>query len=220
MRVVCIIPTLNECSTIGTVILHAKQRAHRVVVVDGNSQDNTVEEALKAGAEVLLQEGTGKGIALRTAFSKCNEDIYVIIDGDATYSPLEMHRIIQPLIEGCADMVIGSRFLGERELGAISFINVLGNRLFNFLINTLFDGKLTDSQSGFRGFHKQMAQELALSSTGFEVETELTVKALKARLRVLEVPISYKKRPGTKSKLNPIIDGLSIVKLIFTQMTR
>lgn len=197
------------------VIRRAKPFVHRVVVVDGYSQDNTFETAWNAGADVIYQDGDGKGMALRTAFEKLYADIYITIDGDATYDANEMGKIIQPILDQEADMVVGSRLGGRMEQGSISKINQIGNNLFNFLINLFFGGEITDSQSGFRAFNRRVIDGLTLSSQSFEVETELTIKTLLRGLKIKEVPISYCKRRGTPSKLSSLKAGSRILKTIF-----
>ena len=216
VKIVCVIPTLNESATVAEVVNKAKQIADRVVVVDGHSEDDTCEIASKEGADVILQDGKGKGMALRTAFTKIEEDICVILDGDATYDPLEMEQIIKPILEDEADMVVGSRLKGEMEEGAITWVNKVGNRFFNFLINTFFKGNITDSQSGYRALNRKAIESLNISSKGFEVETEMTIKALKQGLKVKEVPITYSVRRGTPSKLNSVTAGSSIFKTIIS----
>ena len=213
-KVVCVIPTLNEAATVAEVVDKAKQIVHRVVVVDGHSEDGTYEIASDAGADVILQDGEGKGMALRTAFTKIEEDVCVILDGDATYDPLEMVHIIKPILEDEADMVVGSRLKGTMEDGAITWLNKVGNGFFNFLINSFFNGNVTDSQSGYRALNRKAIESLDISSKGFEVETEMTIKALKQGLRVKEVPITYSMRRGTPSKLNSIKAGSNIFKTI------
>ena len=215
-EVVCIIPTLNECATVAEVIEKAKRFVSRVIVVDGCSEDGTDKFAEDAGAEVVLQDGMGKGMALQTVFGKVKAEIYVIIDGDATYDALEMRMIVQPILEGEADMVIGSRLGGKMEKGAISRLNKVGNRLFNFLINFVFNGEISDSQSGYRALNRETVERLSLSSKGFEVETEMTVKALKKGLRISDVPITYVRRRGSSSKLNSFRAGFRILKMIIS----
>jgi dolichol-phosphate mannosyltransferase len=212
--IVCIIPTLNEGETIGLVIERAKKYVDRVVVVDGLSDDDTSAVAWDAGAEVVLQDGTGKGMALRTVFAKVPGDIYVTIDGDATYDPLQISRIVAPILRDEADVVIGSRLQGKMEVGSISRVNIIGNRLFNFLINAFFNGQITDSQSGFRALSREALDAMNLVTQGFEIETEMTIQALKRGLRVLEVPISYLRRRGTPSKLNALTAGSRILRTI------
>lgn len=212
--VICVVPTLNEASTVADVVKKARTFAQRVVVVDGHSEDDTREIASEAGAEVLLQKGKGKGMALRTVFDNVDGDVYVTIDGDGTYDALEMGMIVKPVLCGEADMVIGSRFRGRMEAGSITLLNGIGNRFFNFLINSLFNGEITDSQSGFRALSRETVEILSLSSEGFEVETEMTVKALKHGLRLREVPITYARRRGSSSKLNSFGAGSKILKTI------
>lgn len=213
-EIVCVIPTLNESLTVAEVIKKAQQFADRVIVVDGNSKDDTCKRAIKAGAEVIMQDGKGKGMALRTIFGKIEADIYVIIDGDATYDALEIGNIVKPVLESQADMVVGSRLNGKMEKGSITRTNRLGNELFNFLINLLFGSEISDSQSGFRVMNRMAVKSLNLSSQGFEIETEITVKALKQGLRIKEVPITYTKRRGSPSKLNSFKAGSRILNTI------
>ncbi|MCJ7633315.1 glycosyltransferase family 2 protein [Candidatus Bathyarchaeota archaeon] len=210
----CLIPTLNESPTITEVIRNAHGLTDLIVVVDGNSIDDTVRVAKNSGAEVLIQEGKGKGMAIQTALSKIEADIYVIIDGDATYNPSEINTIVSPVIDGEADMVVGSRLLGQMEKGAISWTHLLGNRFFNALINILNHSEISDSQSGFRAIAGEAFRNLRLCSKDFEIETEITVRALRNGLRVKEVPISYKGRRGTSSKLNGFGAGMKILRTI------
>ena len=217
-EIVCIIPTLNECDTVVEVIHKAQQFTPHIVVVDGHSNDDTCERAKVAGAKILYQEGKGKGWALRTAFSQLKSDIYVTIDGDATYDARELINLVQPIIDGKADMVVGSRLKGCMEPGSISKVNKIGNNLFNFLINSIFNGEISDSQSGFRAITDHAVRQLNLTSQGFDVETEITIKALKAGLRIKEIPISYNRRRGTKSKLRSFEDGSKILKTIFASI--
>jgi glycosyltransferase involved in cell wall biosynthesis len=191
-----------------------------VLVVDGQSPDGTASVAEGAGATVICQKGRGKGDALRMAFDAIAADIYVTIDGDGTYNALEIPQLLNPLLNQKADMVIGSRFLGSRERGAISVMNLLGNRVFNFFINLFYTrrhmARITDSQSGFRAFHKSMLTHIDLCSHGFEIETELTVQAIKQRTRIKDVPIEYRRRTGGLSKLNSILDGFRLLHTLFT----
>jgi dolichol-phosphate hexosyltransferase len=217
-KIVFIIPTLNESSTIAEVVKKAKLFTDRIVVVDGHSQDDTMLAASEAGAEVILQAGKGKGMALRTAFSKIESDLYVIIDGDATYDVMELENIIRPVLKGEADMVVGSRLRGTMEDGSITFTNKIGNDLFNLLINSFFRGKITDSQSGFRAISRRAVENMNLSSEGFEVETEITIKTLKQGLKIKEVPITYLKRRGSRSKLNSFKAGSKILRTIMLNL--
>lgn len=218
VAIVCVIPTLNEAITVPAVISKAKKFSNRVVVVDGYSDDGTPELAFKAGADVIFQEGEGKGNALRTVFNKIYGDIYIIIDGDGTYDATEIDRIIKPILEKKADLVVGSRLSGIMEKGSISKMNRLGNHFFNFLINIFFKGNITDSQSGFRAINRNAVETMELTSEGFEIETEITIKALKSGLRIQEIPISYSSRRGSPSKLSSFKAGFRILRTILNSL--
>ena len=213
-RTACLIPTLNEGPTVGEVIRKARRLVDKVIVVDGHSDDETPEMAKIHGAEVLVQEGSGKGMAIRTAFQTVEEDILVIIDGDSTYDASEINSLVQPIMRDEADMVVGSRFMGKMEDGAMNSFHRLGNNGFNALINLLTGSHITDSQSGFRAIKGAWARSLNLVSMGFEIETEITMKALRQGLRITEIPISYKKRVNTTSKLRGFKAGWKILKTI------
>jgi glycosyltransferase involved in cell wall biosynthesis len=212
--IVCVIPTLNEAPTIGEVIKGALNYADRVVVVDGNSGDNTILVAEKNGAEILTQEGVGKGMAVRTAFNRIFGDIYVIIDGDATYDAVEIDELVSPILNGEADMVVGSRLSGKMEKGSISRTHLVGNSLFNALINLLHGSNIKDSQSGFRAINGRFVRDMGLRTEGFEIETEITIRALKQGLRVKEIPITYRRRRGSNSKIHSISSGWKILRTI------
>jgi dolichol-phosphate mannosyltransferase len=218
VRVVYLIPTLNEGLTIGGVIHAAKRYADHVVVIDGGSEDATIAIADAAGAHILHQTGRGKGDALRTAFTVVSGDVYVIIDGDATYDPRDTPRLVRPILHDAADMVVGSRLRGKMEHDAITWTNRLGNRFFNGLINAAYDHDISDSQSGFRAVTRRAVELMALTANGFDIETEMTVKALKRGLRVTELPITYRRRRGTATKLNAVRAGFSILKTLISSM--
>ncbi len=213
-RTVCLIPTLNEGPTVGEVILKAKKLVDKVVVVDGHSDDETPDMAKIHGAEVLVQKGSGKGMAIQTAFQTVDQDILVIIDGDATYDASEIDSLIQPILQDEADMVVGSRLTGKMEEGAMTSFHRLGNHGFNVLINLLTGSHISDSQSGFRAIKGVWARSLRLASTSFEIETEITMRAIQHGLRIIEVPVTYRKRVNTVSKLSGFRAGWRILKTI------
>ena len=217
-----IVLTLNEESSINDVLTSFKTRLPdvklRALVIDGKSVDNTVSLAKKAGAEVLVQKTKGKGAAMREGIDSVTSDIIAFIDGDGTYDPKELDTLLIPIIENEADMVIGSRFMGEREKGSITFLNRIGNRIFNTLVKISNNFNITDVLSGYRAVRTKSLNEIVLFSEGFEIEVELTLEFLSKNLRIKEVPISYKRRYGSKTKLKPFHDGVEIFKTLFLAM--
>lgn len=219
LKVDVIIPTLNESEVIGELLVELSNLklpfTVSALVVDGGSSDDTVNICKKARVKVIQQRGRGKGRAMREAVDHSQADIIVFIDGDTTYSVAEMGALLQPLVSGEADMVVGSRLLGEREKGSISALNTLGNRLFNSAINFSMKSNITDSLSGYRAIHRKSFMELILLSDSFEIEVEMMVEALARHYKVVEVPVSYRKRnKGSKTKLSPVDDGVQIAKTL------
>ncbi len=212
---VCIvIPTLNEEASIGEVIEgFLKQGFHNILVIDGNSVDKTREIAERMGAKVVIQKGKGKGRAIKEAFEIIDYPIAVLIDGDGTYLPEEVHLLLQPIKEDLADHVVGNR-LENFEKGAFTKLNLIGNKIINFMFRIAYGVDLRDILSGYRALTKELYKSVELEKSGFEVETELTVETISKGFRIIEVPITYKKRGG-KTKLNPIKDGMKIAIAIY-----
>ncbi len=214
---VCVlIPTLNEAGSIRDVVEGFKKLGFEdILVIDGHSTDGTAEIARDAGARVVIQTGSGKGQALLEAFEMIDKDYIVLIDGDGTYLPSEVDRLLEPLFAGKADHVIGNRF-GNLRGGSLKRLNLVGNWLINLLFGMIYGVRLRDILSGYRAFTKSGVDSLDLSMTGFEIESEITIESLKKGLRIVEVPITYLPRAGgTKTKLSPFRDGLRIVLTIY-----
>ena len=214
---VCIlIPTLNEEDAIAGVIGEFKRMGFDdLLVIDGHSQDRTRERAEEAGARVVVQRGRGKGQALKEAFSLIEAEKIVMIDGDGTYLPGEVRLLLEPVLAGKADHVMGNRF-GNLEPGALTRLNSAGNRLINFFFRLIYDVPLSDILTGYRAFTREGVRRLDLTMEGFEIETEMTVDSVKKGLAIAEVPITYRPRAtGTKTKLNPLMDGARIVATIY-----
>jgi len=223
LEVEIIIPTLNEEAAIGQLLRDIKSQKFPVqistLVIDGGSTDNTVNICRKESVTVIKQRTKGKGNAMREVVDKSEADIIVFIDGDGTYSIDDLGSLLEPLLTDKADMVVGSRILGKREKGSISTLNLIGNRWFNKAINFAMNFVVTDSLSGYRALYKDTFKDLILFSDNFEIEVEMTVEALAKGYRVTEVPISYRTRKGTSTKLNPFEDGVKIGKtLLFILM--
>jgi dolichol-phosphate mannosyltransferase len=187
----------------------------KILVMDGQSTDQTVSRAKMAGAKVVVQTGTGKGQALKEAFQLIGEDYVLLVDGDGTYLPSEASRLLEPLLSGRADHVLGNR-LGTLEGGAFKRLNMLGNQFINLFFRIIYRVPLTDILSGYRAFTLAGVRMLDLSTPGFEIESEITIESVKKGLRIVEVPITYRPRAkGTRTKLNPLRDGFKIILTIY-----
>jgi len=208
MQISVLIPSYNEEKTIGKVVKDFKKQVPKakIYVCDNNSDDNTAKIAKKAGACVLNENKQGKGYALRKLFN-IESDIFVMVDGDNTYPSDKVKELIKPIIENKADMVIGAR----RRFNS-GFLRDIGNLIITKLINLFFSLKLHDTLSGYRAIKRNLIKDLKLKSTGFEIETEITIKSIKNNYKIIEIPIDYKSRKD--SKLKTFKDGLKIFKTI------
>jgi glycosyltransferase involved in cell wall biosynthesis len=224
-RTLVIIPTLNEESTIYQVAKSfldvRKDIPLEVLVIDGHSADKTVEMAKGAGAKVVIQRSSGKGMAMVEAVEKSADfDVCIFIDGDGTYLPCEFECIAEPVQRGEADMVVGSRINGKMEKGAILPVNMIGNMLCNLIVRAIFRTPLHDVLSGYRAIRTDAFAELGLKGRHFEIEVEMTVKALAKELKVIEVPITYMRRRGKPTKLLPFRDGVLIFTALISEILR
>lgn len=210
-----LVPTLNEAETISGIVKSFVSAGYRVLVIDGHSTDDTRKLAREAGAEVIIQTGTGKGQAVQQMFAAIKDEYLVMIDGDGTYLPDEIDTMLAPVLAGQADHVIGNRFANFSP-GAFTKLNLIGNKILNRMFGFIYGGSLKDILSGYRAFNKNAYKWIELNKTGFEVETEITVECVKKDLMVVEVPITYlPRRKGADTKLNPIRDGARIGMTIF-----
>ena len=191
-KIVVIIPAYNEERFIGSVILQARKYADEVILVDDGSSDATAEIAQIAGAIVVRHEqNQGKGVALNSGFRKARElnpDVVVTLDADGQHLPDEIILVATPIFENRADIVVGSRYL--ERVSNVPRHRVWGHHVFNFLTNRVSGLKVTDSQSGFRGFSPLALSEITFSSKGFSVESEMQLLAREHNLRVDEVSIT------------------------------
>lgn len=212
---VCIlIPTLNEGLTIGNVIREfAALGYNHILVIDGKSTDNTVKIARESGAVVRTQSGKGKGNAIIEAFEVIEQPYILMLDGDGTYSAKDAEKMLTPLFLGF-DQVIGDRLINAEE-GSFSRLNLFGNHMLNLLFKVAHSRDLHDILSGYRAFTKLALQQMHLKETGFEIETEISVEAVRNGQRIMVVPIRYSRRPGTPTKLSPLHDGIKIVTTIY-----
>jgi len=219
LQIVVLIPCFNEELTIYKVVCDFRNVLPdaKIFVFDNNSSDRTVEEATRAGAIVMSEYRQGKGFVVRSMFRVIDADLYVLVDGDETYPAMEIQSLIEPVIKGIADMVVGDRHSSYAyKIENTRRFHGFGNRLVRWLINKLFRTDLQDIMSGYRVFSRFFVKTCPIMSGGFEVETELTLHALDKRFSIVEVPIGYKDRPdGSDSKLNTFADGYRVLKTIF-----
>lgn len=218
MRIAVLIPCYNEEQTVGKVIadFRAQLPEADIYVFDNNSSDRTAEIAREKGAIVIPEYQQGKGFVIRSMFRKIDADCYVMTDGDDTYPADCVQRLIEPVLAGRADMVIGDRlsstYFSENKRPFHNF----GNVLVRALINRIFHNDIHDIMTGYRAFSRQFVKSFPVLSGGFEIETEMTIFALDKRFRLEEVPVEYRDRPaGSESKLNTFADGFKVLKTIF-----
>lgn len=227
-KVAVVIPCYNEAAGIAQVItgfpydkLTRESIRLTVYVVDNNSSDNTAEVARKAGAEVLYEPQKGKGNALRTGFRGLPEDIdyVVMLDGDASYNPTEVLRVIEPLRSDFCDVVLGSRLGGHIQTASMNRLNRLGNRLFTVAVRLLYGANVTDVLTGYFAWKKPALDALApnIKSPGFAVEMEMITKMARLGHQMTSVPISYHPRSG-ESSLRPFKDGLRILSMLLKNL--
>ena len=215
-RIAVLIPCLNEEQTIGKVVRAFAAQLHdaHIIVCDNNSSDGTAAAARAAGAKVITERRPGKGIVVQSMFQWVDADILVLVDGDDTYPAERIHEIIGPILSGEADMVVGSR-LGPTSSSEFKQLNRLGNRVYQVLINRIFRTALTDILSGYRAMSARFVRGVPLFLSGFEVETELTIKSLQRGYRIVEVPVDLRARPaGSQSKIRLLQDGWRILLTI------
>lgn len=216
VEIAVIVPCHNEELTIGRVVREFRSELPdaAIYVFDNNSTDRTAQVAAEAGATVFSERRQGKGYVVQSMFRSIDAHCYVMVDGDATYPAHEVHSLTAPILNGEADMVVGSRLSGSSRDG-FKLLHHLGNYAVLLILNAMFRSHLTDILSGYRAFNQRFVSTVPLFGGGFEIETELTIKAIKRGLRIVEVPIDLTKRPeGSFSKIHLVRDGFLIINMM------
>ncbi|MFA7383429.1 MAG: glycosyltransferase family 2 protein [Desulfurivibrionaceae bacterium] len=224
LTVAVVLPAYNEELTIEATIRafhHALPEA-AIWVINNRSTDTTEAGAraalasLGCGGGVLNEPRKGKGNAVRRAFLELEADIYVLADADLTYPAERVRELMAPVIEGCADMVVGDRHsAGHYAAENKRPLHGFGNHLVRRLVNRLFNAELADIMSGYRVFSRRFVKNYPILVEGFEIETDLTLHALDKRFRIVEIPVEYRDRPeGSSSKLNTVSDGARVLFVI------
>jgi len=213
IEVSVVLPCLNEEKTIGICIEKAlrvfkEQKINgEVIVVDNGSTDNSAKIARENGARVIKESKKGYGRAYQSGFSEAKGRYIMMADSDNTYDLLEMPKLLEPLRKNEAELVIGSRFKGRILPDAMTFSHkYIGNPVLTGILNVFFHSKISDAHSGMRVFRKEILNKLDLKCGGFEFCSEMLIKSLKKKIKILEFPVTYHPREGG-TKLNSFRDG-------------
>jgi glycosyltransferase involved in cell wall biosynthesis len=216
LNIVVIIPCYNEESTVGFVIRDFQKYlpAAKIYVFDNNSTDKTVEIAKDNGAIVRFEKRQGKGNVVRRAFFDIDADIYILIDGDNTYSVADAPEMLRQMYNKGADYVNGARITQAEKAYRVG--HKFGNKLFSWIVAFVFGNYVTDMLSGYKVLSRRFVKSFPIISGGFEIETELMIHALRLRMPIDEVKTVYHERPvGSVSKLSTYEDGFKILMTIF-----
>jgi glycosyltransferase involved in cell wall biosynthesis len=206
MKISVIIPVYNEVKTISEIIrrVQAVKIADEIVIVDDGSTDGTrnVIQTLERSEQIriiLHERNQGKGAAIRTGLENSKGDLIIIQDADLEYDPRDCEALLRPIREGIADVVYGSRFLGGARR-PVMFWHMVANKLLTLMTNILYDTILTDMETGYKLFRREVVEQFQLRSKRFDFEPEFTAKILKRKARIFEVPITFNPRSYEEGK--------------------
>ena len=217
MKLSVIIPVYNEVESIQVILkrVQAQKLTHEIIVVDDGSIDGTRDVLKKLdgknGLHIILHEhNKGKGAAVRTGMTAAKGDILLIQDADLEYDPRDYPKLLEPITEGLADVVYGSRFLGGSHRVAM-FWHMIANRMLTFMTNILYNTILTDMETGYKVFRREVIEGMVLHANSFDFEPEFTAKILKRNFRIYEVSIAFNPRDYTQGKKIKVHDAFEAV---------
>ncbi len=218
VKISVIMPVYNERNTIGEILRQVQEVNidKEIIIVDDGSTDGTQEllKCLGKDIRVIYQaHNRGKGEAIKTALKEVRGDLVIIQDADLEYNPQDYYKLIQPIVEGKADIVYGSRFLGDNKFTVSG--HYWGNRFLTFVTNLLYGSKLTDMETCYKVFKRDILKSMELEAVSFDFEPEVTARVLKKGYKILEVPISYWGRRYHEGKKISWKDGLAALHCLF-----
>jgi glycosyltransferase involved in cell wall biosynthesis len=206
-RIALVIPVLDEEAAIGTVVRAVpRDWVDEIIVVDGGSRDRTIHEAEQAGARTLTVTQRGYGRACQAGAEAADAEIVVFLDGDGSDDPTLIPRVVAPLLSGAADFVLGSRTVGLREPGSMNALQIWSGRLIGWVLWALYRVRYTD-MSPFRAIHRTALARLGMREMTYGWNLEMQMRAPRAGLRVLELPVAHRRRAGGESKVSGSLRG-------------
>jgi glycosyltransferase involved in cell wall biosynthesis len=224
MKISVLIPVFNEKKTIEEIVRRVQnvQIAHEIVIVDDGSSDGTRDilsqmsngSGLASIRIIYHDKNKGKGAAVKTAIENALGDVLIIQDADLEYDPRDYPFLLKPIKEGIADIVYGSRFLGGPRR-PILFWNMVANKILTLVTNILYNNILTDMETGYKVFKKEVVKDMVIHARRFEFEPEFTAKVLKRRVRIFEVPITFNPRDYNEGKKIKMSDAFIAMWTLF-----